>query len=257
MTRMRAWLVVVLVLLTASAVGARSTDRQGALALFRQGHTLYSLRDFAGALGLFQQAHQLYPSYKIDVNIGYCLEELGRLPEAADRYARFVSLRQSRGDSRQVLEVRRKLRRLQRRLGRILVRGPLEGALVRLDGEPAARTPVAHPLHLWPGLHQLLVQKDGRVLLQQAVSLEPGDQREVVVPGLSTDAIPLYREPAQHLPPPAPPARPLHRRWWLWAGVGGAVVTAVVVGILISTAGRDDRLPTGDLGTIDMSLRRP
>jgi tetratricopeptide (TPR) repeat protein len=47
----------------------------------------------------------------------------------------------------------------------------------------------------------------------------------------------------------APPqsARPIYKRWWFWAGVGGVVAGAIITGIVVT---RPDT-PQGSLGTIN------
>lgn len=249
-----------LMLLTIPAAAQQQNARRQAGDLFQLGRGQYERGDYGGALKLFQRAYRLFPSYKIEVSIGYTLEPLSRLPEAAEYYERFLAAPQAQSDARQVRLVRGKLSRLRRRLSRISVRCPVDGAVIQVDGVLAAHTPADRALYLWPGLHQVAVLKDGRMLLQQAMTLERGGQRKIVVPARpQLDGVPEYggvRRDVTQPPDVRPRSTPLHKRWWLWAGVGGVVLTAVLVGVLVSTVGRDDRLPTGDLGTIDMTLGR-
>jgi tetratricopeptide (TPR) repeat protein len=77
---------------------------------------------------------------------------------------------------------------------------------------------------------------------------EPKPPPPVVMPAPS----PVVRVAPVPLPPPmvqaAPPPSPTRTRWWLWAGAGGAVVAAVVVGVL--ARGGDSYTRQGSLGTL-------
>ena len=42
---------------------------------------------------------------------------------------------------------------------------------------------------------------------------------------------------------------PQRKKWWLWTGVGGAVIAAVLTGVLVASAGGDVSDPKTDLGT--------
>lgn len=55
-------------------------------------------------------------------------------------------------------------------------------------------------------------------------------------------------------PPPAPAVRPLQKRWWFWAAVGGAVATALGVGIAVGYAARGPGTPAGSIGTLDLRM---
>jgi tetratricopeptide (TPR) repeat protein len=56
-------------------------------------------------------------------------------------------------------------------------------------------------------------------------------------------AVAVRAAPPQPMPPPAP------RRWWLWATIGGVVVAAVSVGLVMGSRG-DSYTRQGSLGTV-------
>jgi tetratricopeptide (TPR) repeat protein len=58
--------------------------------------------------------------------------------------------------------------------------------------------------------------------------------------------------PALVIPPrePAAEPRPASRSWLLWAGAGGAVAAAVVVGLVAAASGGDSYTKRGSIGTL-------
>jgi len=59
--------------------------------------------------------------------------------------------------------------------------------------------------------------------------------------------------PAMTMPPPAPVVRrrPLYRRWWFWAVVGGVAVAALGTGLAVGYS-RRPHSPAGSIGTVDL-----
>jgi len=247
-SRRRVALLLALLLLGLAPASWAQSARERAKALFRQGSALFSKGDYQGALDRLEQAQRLYPSHKIEVSIGYALELLGRDLEAAERFERFLAAAQGRAAPRIVAEVEQKLRRLKRTLSRLSLNQALPRDLILVDGKEVARAPLAHPIYLRPGRHQLTVLRGERKLLDQALALEPGEHRLAMV-------VEPEAEVAPAAPRARPPARrrPFYKRWWLWTVVGGVVVGAVVVGAVAASSGGSERLPTGSLGTLDLT----
>jgi tetratricopeptide (TPR) repeat protein len=243
-----AGLLLLLQVAAASAQGARRqggerSERGQAGALFRQGSELFSKGRYQTALELLERAQRLYPSHKIEVSIGYALEALGRDLEAAQSFERFLRHARSRDNPTVLAEVEGKLRRLRRSLGRLTLDQVAAGETIVLDGAEVARAPLPHPLYLRPGEHRLVVRRGERTRFEQTLALEPGEHRLVIV----SEAAPAERARS------APRKTPLVRRWWLWVAIGGAVLSAAVIGSVAATTGGSDRLPTGSLGTVDMT----
>jgi tetratricopeptide (TPR) repeat protein len=108
---------------------------------------------------------------------------------------------------------------------------------------------------------------DNRALVEQLIAESQKRLAPVTppVPAVGTPPVrtappPLRLRPSPALTPPpmlvaTPPAptadrQPLHRRWWLWATIGGVVAAGTVTALLLSRGG-DPARPAGDLGTID------
>ena len=103
------------------AGASASDDKTRAAALFKQGRELERRGDLAGALERYRAAYEQYPSYKIDLNTGIVLQRLGRDPEAADAFERFLHKGRAVSPGHMVRQVANQLSRLRRKLGRLKV----------------------------------------------------------------------------------------------------------------------------------------
>ena len=239
-------LLLGLVTQTQPAVAQTEAQRHRANELYRRGNARFSSRDFEGALRLLQAAQAIYPSPKIELGIGYALEKVGRLPEAAEVFVRFLRSPLAGVDPDRAAEVERKLVRLRGSLARISLSCGVRGALVALDGRPAGTTPLTREIYVLPGSHELTVTYAGHVIYRRALALQAGEHSWGMVDEVS---------PRRASPPrvPSPQPAPFYKRWWFWAVVGGVAATAAVTGAVAASVGGSDRLPRQNLGTIDMS----
>ena len=226
----------------AGAQTSPAEQRQRANELFRRGSTLFSGGDFQGALELLRAAYLIYPSDKIGLSMGYAFERLGRLPEAAGAFARFLQSPLGKADRARAVEVEGKLARLRASLGRISLSCAARGATVEIDGGPVGVVPLAHEIYVSAGPHWLTVTQHGRVLHRQQVRLQAGEHHWALVEA-----------------PPAPPTAsaaaphvPVYKRWWFWVVVGSAVTAGVVAAAVIPNVGGSDWPPRQELGIINM-----
>jgi hypothetical protein len=113
---------------------------------------------------------------------------------------------------------------------------------VVVDGQEVGRTPLAHDVYVFPGPHQVTIRHRGEALLDVTLSLERGER-----------TLAMARAPRASRAPAVAASPPVYRRWWFWTAIGGAVVTAVLVGAIAPNVGGSDRMPGQDLGLIDMT----
>ncbi|HSN96972.1 MAG TPA: PEGA domain-containing protein, partial [Candidatus Nanopelagicales bacterium] len=102
---------------------------------------------------------------------------------------------------------------LRSSIGVLVVRSPVAGATVVLDGRPIGVVPAEASVRA--GTHTIRLARDGYEDASTTAILRAGERKEV--------SIPLER------------TRPLVARWWFWTGIGVAVVGgAVLTGALLT-----------------------
>jgi hypothetical protein len=252
-TRLACSVVLAALLLGSPASGADSA-RNRARSLFLKARDLYNQKDYPAALTHFQRASRIYRSYKIDLSIGFTLEKLGRLTEAAAYYERFLIDRSRPTDNDVEDTVLGKLERIRHEVATVSLDAKVRGAVVVLDNEARHATPLQHRLYLAPGRHRITVERADRVLYARRVKLRAGqhlkirpDRRDGRSAAQSEEK--PWLTGAQPVPSSA---RPFYKQWWFWTAVG-VVVVGATVGLAVSAEGGDDWLPSGDSGTIDLS----
>ena len=192
---------------------AEDDARATAKAKLVEGGDLLKQGEYAAALGRFQEAYELVRSPKIQYNFGLAYMGLGRKADAADAFEKFLAeATDANPDLRANAERHRST--LGQQVGTLVVECAVNGAEVSVDGRSRGVTPLAAPIRLDPGPHQLIVEKEGAPPFVEKLSVVAG-KRLTLEARLSTAAAPLAnREPALVAPPPAvavpapPPASP-------------------------------------------------
>lgn len=107
--------------------------------------------DPAAALDRFQRAYAVFPSPKVLINTAAALRKLGRLPEAANVYQRFLD--DPGADSARRAEVQTFLTETDAKVGLVSLAGLPVGAEVQFDGTPAPWLPPTEQAWLPPGTY--------------------------------------------------------------------------------------------------------
>ncbi len=229
------------------AAAAPSGDKKLAKKLFEKGELHYQQGDFVKALAAYKKAHATYRHTAFIFNIAQCHRQLKQYTKALFFYRLFLS---ERPNAPNRVEVRRRIKQMEaevkklaalsKQVGRVSLISQPEGATVRVDkfsGSPAGTTPVI--LKLSAGEHLVLFEKPGYEKMHKTVTVRSGKiamltvtLKPVVTPRRveprRTD--PRRTEPRPGVTPdpgtaPAPgKPKPVWKRWWLWTGVGVAVV---------------------------------
>ncbi|HJL18451.1 MAG TPA: PEGA domain-containing protein [Sandaracinaceae bacterium LLY-WYZ-13_1] len=157
---------------------------QGARRHFLAGIEHFEEHRYREAIQAFQLAAQLVPSADLWYNIARAHEELSEYELAIEHYQRYLRDRVDPPDRARVeahIEELRERAAAERERART---EPTEGVLrltanrddaeVRLDGEPAGRSPWDEPRELEAGRHDLSVLRQGYVPFRSEVSVEAG-----------------------------------------------------------------------------------
>lgn len=214
-----------------------------ARAHFSAGSSYYEQGRYEEALHEFEEATRLASDRTRPLmifNLGQTQERLGHLTDAIASFQAYRDSLAPGAADRALVEER--IRNVQARLDAtaIVLTVSEAGARVLVDGEERGTTPLAGPLRVTPGAHEIRVEREGFQPLSIRVSVEPGQRLETEA---TLVAIPPPPEPAPVPPPPpprqrpsrpAPPPEPPGRLYtWIAAGVAGAAaVGGGVLGVL-------------------------
>lgn len=219
-----------------------SARKAEARARLDAGNQLLREQRYEGALAEYEAAYSAYPSPKIRLNIAEAHFQLGNWARAYRNYGAFLDETDSSSELHAAAQTRRT--ELEAKIGFLELESPVEGALVRVDGEPEGETPLA-PIPVNPGRHTVVVEKDGYRRFEAAEVLTSGERRSVVVALLPVQTTPTIVAKPE---PPASDDSSVLEKWWFWAIVGGVVVVGAGVAIAATTGG-SDFLPSGELGS--------
>lgn len=236
MTRSIAQMAGILTILFATAaVGAETKKENQARLQFQQGVELYQAGKFEQAAITFEQAYALKPTFKILYNIGQAENELGHYAAAYNAYQRYLSEGGVKVSKDRRTEVEVEIARLSSLIGTIEIRSKVAGATVFIDKKRHGETPLAKALLVDLGVHEVVIEADGKRLHDEVVRVAGG--AAIIVDTETVAAAP----PAGVNPTAsAPPEQRTKRRVWTWvaAGVAGAfgIAAGVTGGLATSKA---------------------
>jgi len=207
-----------------SEPASRSTARK----LANEGLALVKKGDYATALEKFNLADSLVAAPSVAIEAARCLEKLGRLVEASERYVDVlrapVGVTSPPAFRKAQREAAAEREELLPRIPTLVIRvqGPMaSGVRVTLDGKTIPLASVDAPRAIDPGKHTISVTRDD-ITVTDRVNIA---ERESAIAKLVLPPLP---------PPPPPPEEPgkAQRTWGFVAlGAGGVgLVTASVAG---------------------------
>ena len=205
-------LTIVLVLTGAVARGQSAADKKQAQALVVAGVHLMDTGDNRGALGKFDEAFKLFPSPKILFNMGRAHYALHEEVDALTDFERFLdespyAPKESRAEAERVIaELRPRLSYLDLDVEDV-------GSHISVDGREVGTAPLARPVVVAPGAHEVRVEKPGLLPTIRNVSPVPGQKLRLALKltaATETAPPPVAATPANPslLTPTAPGAAP-------------------------------------------------
>lgn len=234
-------------------------QREQLRALVRQAGEKMEAGDKAGAVALLEQARSLRADPSLDYNLGIAYAELGRHPQAAEAFERFLPAADpTRFLPERLDDVRKRVAAYQRTLSRVRTRFSVPSGSVPslyLDDRLIAAVPegkLAEPRWLSPGSYRVRVAGPGLRDYVVSIDLQPGESRELTGDVLREGSESLFlgeRKPAKEEP------LPVYRKPWFWAVVGAGA--AVGIGFLAAGAGGafDYTAAGSDLEPVDLFRR--
>ena len=162
--------------MTTAAIGQERADTKKlseAKRLFYQAESLRNAGDCERALEYYRKSRALVPSVHNTLNAGICLEDLGRLDEALERYERLLREMGPELTEREQELLPSRMRRLRRFVGSIQISANTEASVV-VSTRPRGSLPLAAPLRVMPGRHKVIVYKEGFESFEQTVDVRQG-----------------------------------------------------------------------------------
>jgi len=204
--------------------------------------TSFEKGEYAVALEKFELANQLVPAPTLALRAARCLEKLGRLVEASERYLEVTRMKlgatapfQHRKAQVEALQERDKLAPRIPSL-EVALEGPVgKGVTVSLDGKPVPGALIGQKQAIDPGKHVVeAARADTKV--KREVELREGEESRVA----------LELPPLPVPPKPPPPPSPLPTYGWIALGVGAgglAIGLANGVAALAQQGSLEERCP--------------
>lgn len=173
--------IALLVLLASSAL-AQSRDPATADALFREARALMKKGDFASACPKLADSHRLDPAPGTAINLGDCLEKVGKLADALQAQRDALDLL-SAGDKR-IGPVKEQIASLEKRVPRLTIKlapGAPTNTKVKRDDVELGEGSLGSALPVNPGEHWIVVAAPHHADTRTKVVLSVGSARSVTV----------------------------------------------------------------------------
>ncbi|MGK3991157.1 PEGA domain-containing protein [Sorangium sp. So ce136] len=224
--------------------------------LYEEGRQAAGAGKWADAHASFLAAWAIKPHYQIASNLGVACLKLGRNREAAEYLTRYLrEAPATKVKERQSAEA--SLREALAKVASVKVQVAPQGAVVTVDGTAVGKAPLADPVFLDPGKHEIGARLDGYVSVKRPVVAAAGGIDKVVFQLERTPASGVVVGPGP-VGPMAPPPRDNVRTAVL---VGGGVVAGVGVGagvlftVLANGRASDARKLRAELVVEDSGMR--
>jgi hypothetical protein len=180
MIKMRASIAIVVSFVAAAGV-ARADNK--AQKFFDQGKKLLGEKKYADACAAFEQSAAIEPGIGVEMNIGRCYEEWGKLARAYRSYSKAEQMATTASDKR-LDRIRERLQALDKLVPRLIVSAPeggeLAGVEVQLDGKPLDVGELGKEQLVDPGPH-VVDYTVGGAKKSKSIPVERGAHASVVL----------------------------------------------------------------------------
>lgn len=247
---LQASFVVGLVLLAGSARAAPPSGSEEAKAHYARGVELYNDGAYSAALVELERAQSIAPYFGILHSIGLVKVQLADFVGGIAAFEEYLVAGGEEVPPQRKSEIREKLIQLQDRIGVLEVSvANGDGAEVVLDDSVVGVTPLAKPIRVNPGKHDVTVRRPGEKGESKKISVAGGDKLKMAFDlAVQAAALPPAERPVAASGPP---------KWvvYTWIGAGAFAAGAITTGIIGLTKASDlkskrDNEPT-DAKTLD------
>lgn len=149
-------------------------ERVQAQRLFQEGVAAAQERDYTSAIEKFTESYELFPHPGTLLNLGLYQLEVGRRADAYQTLGQLLDTHNAVISEDARREVIARIRELESVLATVPVDSVPQGAMIVIDGEEWARTPLDDPLILEPGSFVFQARLDGHETATITRNLQPG-----------------------------------------------------------------------------------
>ena len=249
------------VLAAPERVAAQSSDAM-AEALFREARSLMEAERYEEACPKLAASHELDPQNGTLLNLGTCLEKVGRTASAWAAFKELAELAPRAGQDRRGAFAAERVAALEKQLSflTVVVDEPVSDLSVTLDEQPLLPSIFGTAVPVDPGTRVLRASAPGHEPWEQSVEVAAAARSTIEVPRLeplpADPSPPATPAPAAAPPPRSPPRlaatteRPSSGLWpvaitaYSIAGLG--LVVGGITGGLALSEGSDLECPGGD-----------
>jgi hypothetical protein len=214
-----------------SGVASAGAGEDQARAQFEQGISLYEEGKFDQAAVAFQRAYELKPSYKILYNIAQAQNQLGHYAAALQAYVSYLAEGADAVTAERSREIKVEIARLNTLVGMIVIETDVEEATIFVDGRREGSLPLAGPVIVDLGEHELVAKRDGAEIHRELVTVAGGQRIVATIEGAEPGDV----EPGGVEPGPSPGPQPSTEggeRIWTWVFLGSGAAIAIAGGVI-------------------------
>lgn len=189
---------------------------------FTNGVEFFEKGNFEAALVEFVASYEINPAWELRYNIGICHDEMGEPVQAMEWLSLYLEEGGPDVPDDRAGEVKQLVDRLEEKVASLALSVEPEDAVVMVGGENK-EVVSGKPVLLNPGIHEVVVSKDGHEPYETKITLVSGERKGIEV----------KLEKIEKPPPPTDEPKPVLKLSWpgLYIGAGAAGVLAIAASI--------------------------
>ncbi len=158
--------------------------RSEARSYFEKGLAFFEKEAWDAALAEFFRSRRIYPTRAATENAAFCLRQLRRLDEALEMFEDMLKFSNLTEAKRKTAEAA--IAELQGQIGTLRIEGAEAGASIVVDGRYRGTLPLAGPLRVGVGTHEIRAFKEGSDPFGTTIEVKGKEEAVVQLRSLST-----------------------------------------------------------------------
>lgn len=152
--------LAILFIIIAFTFSALAQSSELAKGHFEAAKSYYNQGKYDKALEEFEESYRLMPLPEIIYNIAQCYERLGQIDRALEKYKKYID---EKPDAQDIQAVKEKIAGLKEKLDKTGISLSIseDGAKIFVDGYEVGVSPIEGFIKVYPGNHELKIEKEG------------------------------------------------------------------------------------------------